>query len=72
MWFLSSLTRTIFLFNSKTYIKITIIDWKWIEILGPSGVKNELIKFSILRFWFNNVNFNKILILLLVITVLIF
>nr|YP_010324893.1 NADH dehydrogenase subunit 5 [Haemaphysalis punctata]UNO53944.1 NADH dehydrogenase subunit 5 [Haemaphysalis punctata] len=72
MWFLSSLTSTIFLFNSKTYMKMTMMDWKWMEMLGPSGVKNELMKFSMLSFWFNNVNFNKILILLLVMTVLIF
>lgn len=71
IWFLSSLTRIIFLFNNKNILKLTITDWKWIELIGPSGLKNELNKFSIFWNWVNLLTFNKILILLILIILLI-
>lgn len=71
IWFLSSLTRMFFLSKNSIILKITIIDWKWIEILGPNGFKNEVNNFSKFRNWINLIRFNKILIIILIIMVLI-
>lgn len=71
MWFLSSLTRIIFILNNRKMLKITIIDWKWIEILGPNGIKNEFNIISLSRFWINFLSFNKILILMLTAMILV-
>lgn len=71
IWFISSLTRIIFIFNNKKILKITIIDWKWMEIIGPTGLKNEFHEFSLLRFWINLLTFNKILILVILLIILI-
>nr|YP_010693862.1 NADH dehydrogenase subunit 5 [Haemaphysalis bispinosa]WCD42302.1 NADH dehydrogenase subunit 5 [Haemaphysalis bispinosa] len=71
MWFMSSLTSLIFLLNNNKMLKMTMMDWKWMEMLGPSGVKNELIKLSMFSQWINILNFNKILILILLMLIMI-
>nr|YP_009560378.1 NADH dehydrogenase subunit 5 [Haemaphysalis bancrofti]QAB05945.1 NADH dehydrogenase subunit 5 [Haemaphysalis bancrofti] len=71
MWFLSSLTSMIFLLNNKNMLKLTMTDWKWMELVGPSGLKNELNKFSMFWNWVNLLTFNKILILLMLMMLLI-
>lgn len=67
MWFLSSLTRILLLLNNNNLLKIRIMDWKWIEVMGPTGCKNKLNQLSFLSFWINLVSFNKILILTIII-----
>nr|YP_010329461.1 NADH dehydrogenase subunit 5 [Haemaphysalis mageshimaensis]UNO53996.1 NADH dehydrogenase subunit 5 [Haemaphysalis mageshimaensis] len=71
MWFLSSLTSLILLMNNKSMMKMTMMDWKWMEMLGPSGTKNELMKLSMLSYWVNFLNFNKILVLIMLLVILI-
>lgn len=44
IWFLSKLTRIIFLINNKFYLKIRFFDWTWVEFIGPIGIKNSLNK----------------------------
>nr|UKG19889.1 NADH dehydrogenase subunit 5 [Haemaphysalis longicornis] len=71
MWFMSSLTSMIFMFNNKKMLKMTMMDWKWMEMMGPTGLKNEFHEFSLLSFWINLLTFNKILILVMLLMILI-
>nr|UNO53853.1 NADH dehydrogenase subunit 5 [Haemaphysalis doenitzi] len=71
MWFLSSLTSMVFLLNNMKIMKLTMTDWKWMEMVGPTGLKNELNKFSMFWNWVNLLNFNKIMILLMLMLLLI-
>nr|YP_009370182.1 NADH dehydrogenase subunit 5 [Haemaphysalis concinna]ARO89820.1 NADH dehydrogenase subunit 5 [Haemaphysalis concinna]UNO53970.1 NADH dehydrogenase subunit 5 [Haemaphysalis concinna] len=63
MWFLSSLTSMLLLLNNNNLLKMSMMDWKWMEVMGPTGCKNKLNQLSFLSFWINLVSFNKILIL---------
>nr|YP_010329422.1 NADH dehydrogenase subunit 5 [Haemaphysalis yeni]UNO53866.1 NADH dehydrogenase subunit 5 [Haemaphysalis yeni] len=65
MWFLSSLTSMVFLLNNNKFLKMSMMDWKWLEIMGPTGFKNEFGKLSLLSMWINSISFNKILILIM-------
>nr|UKG19629.1 NADH dehydrogenase subunit 5 [Haemaphysalis longicornis]UKG20279.1 NADH dehydrogenase subunit 5 [Haemaphysalis longicornis] len=71
MWFMSSLTSMIFMFNNKKMLKMTMMDWKWMEMMGPTGLKTEFHEFSLLSFWINLLTFNKILILVMLLMILI-
>nr|YP_010324880.1 NADH dehydrogenase subunit 5 [Haemaphysalis sulcata]UNO53931.1 NADH dehydrogenase subunit 5 [Haemaphysalis sulcata] len=71
MWFLSVLTSMIFMINNKMMLKMTMMDWKWMEMLGPNGLKNELKNLSMINYWINFVSFNKILIFMLSMMILI-
>nr|UXG58626.1 NADH dehydrogenase subunit 5 [Dermacentor albipictus] len=61
MWFLSKLTSMIFLINNKFYLKMSFFDWTWVEFMGPSGVKNSLIKNFNLSVLSQAQNFTKII-----------
>nr|UXX50206.1 NADH dehydrogenase subunit 5 [Haemaphysalis formosensis] len=65
MWFLSSLTSMIFMLNNKNLLKMSMMDWKWMEMMGPTGFKNEMNKLALPNFWLNLISFNKILILIM-------
>lgn len=67
IWFLSSLTRIIFLKNNNNLLKMRLIDWKWIELLGPGGINNKINKISNLNLWINFISFNKILFIIMLI-----
>nr|YP_011004258.1 NADH dehydrogenase subunit 5 [Haemaphysalis taiwana]WPS93620.1 NADH dehydrogenase subunit 5 [Haemaphysalis taiwana] len=71
MWFLSTLTSMIFMFNNKKMLKISMTDWKWMEMLGPTGLKNELNNYSLSWSWINSLTFNKILIFMMFLLILI-
>nr|UXX50271.1 NADH dehydrogenase subunit 5 [Haemaphysalis hystricis] len=71
MWFMSSLTSMIFMFNNKNLLKMSMMDWKWMEMLGPSGFKKEMHSISLSIHWINFLTFNKILILLMLLMILI-
>nr|UNO53892.1 NADH dehydrogenase subunit 5 [Haemaphysalis longicornis] len=71
MWFMSSLTSMIFMFNNKKMLKMTMMDWKWMEMMGPTGLKTEFHEFSLLSFWINLLTFNKILILVMLLMIMI-
>nr|YP_010329409.1 NADH dehydrogenase subunit 5 [Haemaphysalis campanulata]UNO53840.1 NADH dehydrogenase subunit 5 [Haemaphysalis campanulata] len=71
MWFLSSLTSMIFMLNNSKMLKMTMMDWKWMEMLGPNGIKNEFNMISLSSFWINFLSFNKILILMLTAMILV-
>nr|YP_010185073.1 NADH dehydrogenase subunit 5 [Haemaphysalis montgomeryi]QVJ97810.1 NADH dehydrogenase subunit 5 [Haemaphysalis montgomeryi]WCD42529.1 NADH dehydrogenase subunit 5 [Haemaphysalis montgomeryi] len=70
MWFLSSLTSMFFLSKNSMMLKMTMMDWKWMEMLGPNGFKNEVNNFSKFSNWMNLISFNKILIIILMMMVL--
>nr|UXG58652.1 NADH dehydrogenase subunit 5 [Dermacentor albipictus] len=61
MWFLSKLTSMIFLINNKFYLKMSFFDWTWVEIMGPSGIKNSLNKNFNLSVLSQTQNFIKII-----------
>nr|YP_010983044.1 NADH dehydrogenase subunit 5 [Haemaphysalis warburtoni]WOH23033.1 NADH dehydrogenase subunit 5 [Haemaphysalis warburtoni] len=65
MWFMTSLTSMMFMYFNKNYLKMTMMDWKWMEMLGPSGLKNELNSSAVITLWFNINSFNKMIVLML-------
>nr|UXX50297.1 NADH dehydrogenase subunit 5 [Haemaphysalis yeni] len=71
MWFLSSLTSMIFMTNNKKMLSMTMMDWKWMEMFGPNGLKNEINNLSLSSHWINLLTFNKVLILLFTLMILI-
>uniref|UniRef100_A0AAT9FF88 NADH-ubiquinone oxidoreductase chain 5 n=1 Tax=Haemaphysalis megaspinosa TaxID=1155002 RepID=A0AAT9FF88_9ACAR len=65
MWFLSSLTSIILLKNNNNLLKMSLMDWKWMELLGPGGINNKMNKMSNLNLWINFISFNKILFMIM-------
>nr|YP_010407724.1 NADH dehydrogenase subunit 5 [Haemaphysalis nepalensis]URF20614.1 NADH dehydrogenase subunit 5 [Haemaphysalis nepalensis] len=65
MWFMSGITSMIFLNFNKNYLMMTMMDWKWMELFGPNGLKNKLNKSAMITLWFNINSFNKMIILML-------
>nr|UNO54243.1 NADH dehydrogenase subunit 5 [Dermacentor sp.] len=63
MWFLSKLTSLCTLFNSKNFLKMSINDWTWIEMMGPLGMKSMFMKNYKISFIFNSLSFSKIMML---------
>lgn len=53
MWFISLLTRLIFLKNIKK-INLSENDWKWVEEMGPGGLTILIKKNSLLVIWIRN------------------
>nr|YP_010324906.1 NADH dehydrogenase subunit 5 [Haemaphysalis danieli]UNO54035.1 NADH dehydrogenase subunit 5 [Haemaphysalis danieli] len=70
MWFMSKITSMIFLMFNKNFIKMSMMDWKWMEMMGPNGVKNMMNNMSMFILWSNINKFNKIIILMLMMIVL--
>nr|YP_011017310.1 NADH dehydrogenase subunit 5 [Amblyomma argentinae]WQF68973.1 NADH dehydrogenase subunit 5 [Amblyomma argentinae] len=70
IWHLSFLTSYILLKKNKSLIKISLSDWTWMEIMGPSNLKNNFYLFYNFNFWIENKNINKILLILLVLLVI--
>nr|YP_010535423.1 NADH dehydrogenase subunit 5 [Amblyomma tholloni]UYB78010.1 NADH dehydrogenase subunit 5 [Amblyomma tholloni] len=66
IWHLSFLTSFLMLGTSKKMNEISLNDWTWMEIIGPSMLKNNFMKFYNFNFWMEFKNFNKILLILLV------
>lgn len=64
IWFISSLTRIILLKNNNNFIKIRLMDWKWIELLGPRGINDKINELSNSNLWINFISLNKILFLI--------
>uniref|UniRef100_UPI0030FF36B6 NADH dehydrogenase subunit 5 n=1 Tax=Bothriocroton hydrosauri TaxID=59643 RepID=UPI0030FF36B6 len=65
MWFMSSLTSMIFLKNMNFYMKMTMMDWKWMELTGPKGIKTKISNFSLFLLWMNNTNFSKLVLMIM-------
>nr|YP_010329487.1 NADH dehydrogenase subunit 5 [Dermacentor sinicus]UNO54100.1 NADH dehydrogenase subunit 5 [Dermacentor sinicus] len=63
MWFLSKLTSLCTLFNTKNFLKMSINDWTWIEMMGPLGMKNMFMKNYKISFLSNSMSFSKIIML---------
>nr|YP_007475049.1 NADH dehydrogenase subunit 5 [Haemaphysalis inermis]AFU55298.1 NADH dehydrogenase subunit 5 [Haemaphysalis inermis] len=72
MWFMSDLTSMILLFKNNFLLKMSMSDWKWMELLGPSGFKSELTKMSLFMMWMNNNFFSKILVSILILMIFIY
>nr|UXD79103.1 NADH dehydrogenase subunit 5 [Haemaphysalis qinghaiensis] len=64
MWFMSSLTSIILLKNNNNFMKMSLMDWKWMELLGPSGINDKMNELSNSNLWINFISFNKILFLI--------
>nr|UNO54113.1 NADH dehydrogenase subunit 5 [Dermacentor sinicus] len=63
MWFLSKLTSLCTLFNTKNFLKMSINDWTWIEMMGPLGMKSMFMKNYKISFLSNSMSFSKIIML---------
>nr|UNO54256.1 NADH dehydrogenase subunit 5 [Dermacentor silvarum] len=63
MWFLSKLTSLCTLFNTKNFLKMSINDWTWIEMMGPLGMKSMFMKNYKISFLSNKMSFSKIIML---------
>nr|YP_010324932.1 NADH dehydrogenase subunit 5 [Haemaphysalis qinghaiensis]UNO54061.1 NADH dehydrogenase subunit 5 [Haemaphysalis qinghaiensis] len=64
MWFMSSLTSIILLKNNNNFMKMSLMDWKWMELLGPSGINDKMNELSNSNLWINFISLNKILFLI--------
>nr|YP_006234399.1 NADH dehydrogenase subunit 5 [Bothriocroton concolor]AET63047.1 NADH dehydrogenase subunit 5 [Bothriocroton concolor] len=69
MWFMSSLSSLIFLKGGNLFMKMTMMDWKWMELIGPKEIKTSLSKSSLFFLWANYTSFTK---LLMMITMMLF
>lgn len=65
MWFISFLTRYIFLFSYKKIRKYREYDWMWIEEFGPRILLNFIEKGRTIRQWFQNNYLNSVLLILI-------
>nr|YP_010329474.1 NADH dehydrogenase subunit 5 [Haemaphysalis colasbelcouri]UNO54009.1 NADH dehydrogenase subunit 5 [Haemaphysalis colasbelcouri] len=72
MWFMSNLTSMIFLYKNTLLLKVSISDWKWMEMIGPTGLKTNLTQVSLFLMWLNNNFFSKILLSILILIVFIY
>nr|YP_010534085.1 NADH dehydrogenase subunit 5 [Amblyomma sparsum]UXX50180.1 NADH dehydrogenase subunit 5 [Amblyomma nuttalli] len=70
IWHLSFLTSFLFLKSSKKIFKISQSDWTWMEILGPSMMKNNFTKIYNFNSWMEFKNLNKILLILMVLVLM--
>nr|YP_010509217.1 NADH dehydrogenase subunit 5 [Dermacentor albipictus]UXG58678.1 NADH dehydrogenase subunit 5 [Dermacentor albipictus] len=71
MWFLSKLTSMIFLINNKFLLKMSFFDWTWVELMGPSGINNSMIKNFNLSLLSQGQNFTKIILITILMVLLI-
>nr|YP_010329435.1 NADH dehydrogenase subunit 5 [Haemaphysalis kitaokai]UNO53879.1 NADH dehydrogenase subunit 5 [Haemaphysalis kitaokai] len=72
MWFMSNLTSMIFLNKNNFLMKLSVSDWKWMEMIGPTGLKTNLTFSSLFLMWLNNNFFNKILLSILLLIIFIY
>nr|YP_006234425.1 NADH dehydrogenase subunit 5 [Robertsicus elaphensis]AET63072.1 NADH dehydrogenase subunit 5 [Robertsicus elaphensis] len=72
MWYLSSLSSLIFLKYFKFLSKMTLYDWKWLEMLGPMGLDKNLKYLSININLLNSYQFNKLVLSFAMILLMIF
>nr|QFQ33839.1 NADH dehydrogenase subunit 5 [Amblyomma geoemydae] len=64
IWNLSFLTSYILMIKSKKMSMVSMSDWTWMELMGPSMVNNNLNKFWNFFLMLEIKNFNKILLIL--------
>nr|BCG67087.1 NADH dehydrogenase subunit 5 [Amblyomma testudinarium] len=66
IWYLSSLTSYTLLINSKFMMKMSMSDWTWMELMGPSMINNNFMDLFKFNYWIEKSNLNKILLILLI------
>nr|UZG91502.1 NADH dehydrogenase subunit 5 [Dermacentor reticulatus]UZG91567.1 NADH dehydrogenase subunit 5 [Dermacentor reticulatus]UZG91606.1 NADH dehydrogenase subunit 5 [Dermacentor reticulatus]UZG91632.1 NADH dehydrogenase subunit 5 [Dermacentor reticulatus]UZG91658.1 NADH dehydrogenase subunit 5 [Dermacentor reticulatus] len=70
MWFLSKLTSLVLLFGSKSFLKMSINDWTWVEMVGPMGLKNMLMKNYKTSIFSGSLSYSKIMVMLMFLLIL--
>nr|QLD96954.1 NADH dehydrogenase subunit 5 [Amblyomma hebraeum] len=65
IWHLNFMTSFILLNMSKKLSILSLSDWTWMEILGPSMIKNNFNLLYNFSSWMEIKNFNKILLILM-------
>nr|QLD96993.1 NADH dehydrogenase subunit 5 [Amblyomma marmoreum] len=70
IWHLNFMTSFILLNMSKKLSILSLSDWTWMEILGPSMMKNNFNKIYNFNLWMEFKNLNKILLILLMLMLL--
>nr|QLF99625.1 NADH dehydrogenase subunit 5 [Amblyomma ovale] len=65
IWHLSFLSSYIILVKSESFLKISLNDWTWMEILGPKSVKSNFFSFYNFNYWIEKMNFNKLLLMIM-------
>nr|UNO54308.1 NADH dehydrogenase subunit 5 [Amblyomma sp.] len=72
IWNLSFLTSYVMLYNSKKWLEISMIDWTWMENIGPSALKINMSYFFNFNSWIEIKNLNNFLIILLMLLLILF
>uniref|UniRef100_UPI0030FED1F1 NADH dehydrogenase subunit 5 n=1 Tax=Amblyomma nitidum TaxID=1325864 RepID=UPI0030FED1F1 len=72
IWNLSFLTSHIFLSNTQILFKMSMNDWTWMELSGPLMLKNNFNKFLKFSLWLESKNFNKILLTMVCLILILF
>nr|WRY71297.1 NADH dehydrogenase subunit 5 [Dermacentor reticulatus]WRY71310.1 NADH dehydrogenase subunit 5 [Dermacentor reticulatus] len=70
MWFLSKLTSLVLLFGSKSFLKMSMNDWTWVEMVGPMGLKNMLMKNYKTSIFSGSLSYSKIMVMLMFLLIL--
>nr|WRY71206.1 NADH dehydrogenase subunit 5 [Dermacentor reticulatus] len=70
MWFLSKLTSLVLLFGSKSFLKMSMNDWTWVEMVGPMGLKNMLMKNYKTSIFSVSLSYSKIMVMLMFLLIL--
>nr|WRY71219.1 NADH dehydrogenase subunit 5 [Dermacentor reticulatus] len=70
MWFLSKLTSLVLLFGSKSLLKMSMNDWTWVEMVGPMGLKNMLMKNYKTSIFSGSLSYSKIMVMLMFLLIL--
>nr|YP_010535384.1 NADH dehydrogenase subunit 5 [Amblyomma maculatum]UYB77945.1 NADH dehydrogenase subunit 5 [Amblyomma maculatum] len=65
IWHLSFLSSYIVLSNNKTFIKISMSDWTWMETLGPKNFNFSMANFLNFNYWIEKKNLSKLVMMLL-------
>nr|QUB01596.1 NADH dehydrogenase subunit 5 [Amblyomma maculatum] len=65
IWHLSFLTSYVVLSNNKTFMKISMSDWTWMETLGPKNFNFSTANFLNFNYWIEKKNLSKLVMMLL-------
>nr|YP_006234058.1 NADH dehydrogenase subunit 5 [Archaeocroton sphenodonti]AET63098.1 NADH dehydrogenase subunit 5 [Archaeocroton sphenodonti] len=69
MWNMSNLTSLFFLKKTSFFLQISMYDWKWMEMMGPIGLKKNFSNHSLISYWLNSQNMSNILLLTIIMMV---
>nr|YP_010534059.1 NADH dehydrogenase subunit 5 [Amblyomma gervaisi]UXX50154.1 NADH dehydrogenase subunit 5 [Amblyomma gervaisi] len=71
IWYLNFISSYIMLYYSKKMMKISMSDWTWMELIGPSMINNNFSKFYQFNSWIELLGLMKFLLIFFVLIIMI-